>query len=57
MPNGPALHLSSSASCLWRVQRMKPGLGYGRDVPVCHSNRQERELEPSNMSPRDGSSP
>jgi hypothetical protein len=27
--NGPALHLSSSASCLWFIQRMKPGLGYG----------------------------
>ena len=29
MPSCPALHLSSSASCLWLVQRMKPGLGYG----------------------------
>ena len=29
MPNGPALHLSSSVSCLWLVQRMKPGLGLG----------------------------
>lgn len=27
MPNGPALHLSSSVSCLWLVRRMKPGLG------------------------------
>jgi hypothetical protein len=29
VPNGPALHLSSSVSCLWLVQRMKPGLGHG----------------------------
>ena len=28
MPNGPVMHLSSSESCLWLVQRMKPGLGY-----------------------------
>ena len=29
MPNGPALHLSSSVSCLWSIRRMKPGLGQG----------------------------
>jgi hypothetical protein len=29
VPNGPAVHLSSSVSCLWLVQRMKPGLGHG----------------------------
>jgi len=29
VPNGPALHLPSSVSCLWFVQRMKPGLGHG----------------------------
>ena len=29
VPNGPALHLPSSESCLWVVQRMKPGLGHG----------------------------
>jgi hypothetical protein len=27
--NGPVLHLSSSASCLWSIRRMKPGFGYG----------------------------
>jgi hypothetical protein len=32
MPNGPVLHLSSSASCLWLVQRMKPRLGYGEGI-------------------------
>jgi len=26
--NGPALHLSSSVSCLRLVRRMKPGLGH-----------------------------
>lgn len=29
MSNGPAWHLSSSASCLWSIRRMKPGLGHG----------------------------
>jgi len=29
VPNGPALHLSSSVSCLWLARRMKPGLGHG----------------------------
>ena len=28
MLNGPALHLPSSVSCLWSIQRMKPGLGH-----------------------------
>ena len=27
MSSGPALHLTSSASCLWPVRRMKPVLG------------------------------
>ena len=27
MLNGPALHLSSSVSCLWSIRRMKLGLG------------------------------
>jgi hypothetical protein len=27
--NGPALHLSSSVSCLWSIRRMKPGFGHG----------------------------
>jgi hypothetical protein len=28
VPNGPVMHLSSSGSRLWLVQRMKPGLGH-----------------------------
>lgn len=57
MPNGPALHLSSSVSCLQLVWRMKPELGHGEGFSGLPPNRLERELAPSNIRSRDSSSP